>query len=92
MIEVDCSVSVVIIVVSGTVEVINTVVVSAAVVCVVKIVVVVIVVVAVVVTVADDDISVAHKAWPVDSKVILTVHRFLRYKAASNTDKFVVTV
>lgn len=41
---------------------------------------------------ADDDISVSHKAWPVDSKIVITVHRFLRYKAASNTDKFVVTV
>jgi hypothetical protein len=41
---------------------------------------------------ADDDISVSHKAWPVDSKIPITVHEFLRYKAASNTDKFVVTV
>jgi hypothetical protein len=41
---------------------------------------------------ADTSILAGHKAWPVDSKIPITVHQFLRYKAASNTDKFVVTV
>lgn len=41
---------------------------------------------------ADETVVAAHKAWPVDSKIPMTVANTLYYKAASNTDKFVVTV
>jgi uncharacterized protein YfaT (DUF1175 family) len=41
---------------------------------------------------ADEAIAVGHYAWPVDSKIPMSVHKTLHYKAASNTDKFVITV
>lgn len=41
---------------------------------------------------ADEPVVSAHKAWAVDSKIPITVFKTLHYKAASNTDKFVVTV
>lgn len=40
----------------------------------------------------DEAVVAAHKAWPVDSKIPMTVAKTLHYKAASGTDKFVVTV
>lgn len=41
---------------------------------------------------ADEAVVAAHKAWPVNSTFKMTVRKTLHYKAASNTDKFVVTV
>jgi hypothetical protein len=41
---------------------------------------------------SDETVVAAHRAWPVGSKIPMTVHKTLYYKAASNTDKFVVTV
>lgn len=41
---------------------------------------------------ADETVVSAHRAWPLGSKIPMTVHQTLYYKAASNTDKFVVTI
>lgn len=41
---------------------------------------------------ADETVVAAHKAWPVNSVVEMTLAKTLYYKAAANTDKFVVTV
>lgn len=41
---------------------------------------------------ADEAVVAAHKAWAVNSTFQMTVRKTLHYKAASNTDKFVVTV
>lgn len=42
-----------------------------------------------------ENIVAGHKAWPVNSKVLLSFTQDLaeiHFKAASNTDKFVITV
>lgn len=40
----------------------------------------------------DETVGTDQKAWPVDSKIPMTVMETLYYKAASGADKFVVTV
>ena len=41
---------------------------------------------------ADEAVAAEHRAWPVGSKVPMTVHSTLHYKASAASDAFVVTV